>query len=125
VDKNPLASTSGLTTAQQLPVREPEPPPEPPYITGGPPFPPFPTDKDKHGTSILDYFAAHIISGLAARSDMPIDELKADGAKHAYWIAAMMVQLRNDLPIEPTPAPPEDLPEEPFAITTIVIPPHD
>jgi len=95
-----------------FPAVSPEPvPPEPPYVTGGPPFPPFPTDEARYGISILDYFAAHIIAGLAQRASSSIDDLKVNGAKDAYWIAAMMVNLRNQLPVEPT-LPAGDLPIE-------------
>ena len=81
-------------------------PPEPPYVTAGPPFPKYPTDQGRYGISILDYFAAHVIAGLATRNASSIDDLKINGARDAYWIAAMMVDLRNQLTIDPTPVPP-------------------
>lgn len=93
--------------AAPAPAPEPPQPPEPPYVTGGPPFPPFPSDAGRYGASILDWFAAYVMTGLAMRSDMSLDVLKADGAKHAYWIAATMVQVRNSLMIEPTPPAPD------------------
>jgi hypothetical protein len=40
----------------------------PPYWTGGPPYPPFPTDEGKHGLAILDWFAGHAIAGLMGSS---------------------------------------------------------
>ena len=79
--------------------------PEPPYITGGAPYPRYPTDDGKFGISILDYFAAHVMSGLCARQNMSIDDLKLDAPRDAYWIAALMVDLRSNLPITPTPPP--------------------
>ena len=116
MDENPLVAqkvTLSDDTPGSLPAPDPMPvPPEPPYVTGGPPFPPFPTDDHKHGISILDYFAAHVMSGLVARANMSIDELKANGPQHAYWIAALMVDLRSRLPIEPTPVPPAEGVEE-------------
>ena len=103
--------------------------PEPPYVTGGPPFPAHPTDDGRYGMSILDCFAAHVITGLCARDNLTIDELKLNGARDAYWIAAMMVDLRNGLPIEPTPVPtneepppevfPPPLPAEAALVTTV------
>lgn len=36
----------------------------PPYWTGGPPYPQFATDEGKHGLSVLDWFAGHAIAGL-------------------------------------------------------------
>ncbi len=74
-------------------------------MTGGPPFPNRPTDDGRYGISILDYFAAHVIQGLAARDNLTIDDLKLDGAVDAYYIAATMVNLRSALPIESTPVP--------------------
>ena len=44
--------------------------PESPYNTGGPPYPDHPTDEGGYGLSILDWFAAHVMTGLAARSDL-------------------------------------------------------
>jgi hypothetical protein len=86
--------------------------PDPPYVTGGPAFPANPSDANAeivgtggYGVSILDYFAAHVISGLAARDNLPLDDLKLDGPGTAYSIAAEMVDLRSRLPIEPTPVP--------------------
>jgi hypothetical protein len=128
VDENPLASSPSVVTTESSsssaqPFVDPEPtpvPPEPPYITGGPPFPPFASDLNKYGISILDYFAGRVISGLATRTDMSIDVLKADGPKHAYWIAAEMIQLRDTLPINPTPVPgPEEEPPQ----TDMIMPP--
>jgi hypothetical protein len=96
--------------------------PPPPYITGGPPFPEHPTDDGRYGISILDHFAAHIMAGLCARPDMTIDQLKLDGAQNAYWLAALMVDLRGKLPIEPTPVPVTP-PEE--SVPPPVMPPED
>lgn len=93
-------------------IRENTEAPKPPYVTAGPAFPPYPTDDHKHGISILDYFAAHIMSGLCARSTMTIDDLKAHGPQDAYWLAALLVDVRAKLPIEETPAPPVDGEEE-------------
>ena len=36
----------------------------PPYWTGGPPYPRFATDEGKFGLSILDWFAGHAVAGL-------------------------------------------------------------
>ena len=119
---NPLRTSKGFTPGQREEPPLPPEPPEPPYVTGGPPFPAHPTDDGKYGISILDYFAAHVITGLAMRADMSLDDLKTDGAKHAYWIAAMMVDVRNELPITPTPvpvAPPEE------TVPPLVMPPDD
>ena len=131
MDENPLQvsapaqalTSEGVVSTEPLVDPEPPPvpvPPEPPYITGGPPFPPFASDLNKHGLSILDYFAGRVIGGLASRNDMSIDVLKTDGPKHAYWIAAEMIQLRNDLPILPTPVPG---PEEESSQTDTIMPP--
>ena len=102
--------TALITISSTIP---PPAPPEPPYITGGPPFPSHPTDDGKYGISILDYFAAHVMAGLATRENLTIDELKTNGPQDAYWIAALMVQLRNELAIEPTPVPVSSSPESP------------
>ena len=59
------------------------------------------------------------MTGLVMRSDITLDDLKLDGAKHAYWIAAMMVNLRNELSIDPTPVPGEEGPP----VTEVIIPP--
>jgi hypothetical protein len=108
MDENPLI----VQKVTELPAPEPLSAPEPPYVTGGPPFPPYPTDDHKHGISILDYFAAHIMAGLCGRSDLTIDDLKTSGAQDAYWLAALMVDVRGKLPIEPTPVPPAEGVEE-------------
>ena len=91
-----------ITISSNVP---PPPPPEPPYITGGPPFPTYPTDDGKYGISILDYFAIHVMAGMATRENLTIDQLKSRGPQDAYWIAALMVQVRDQLPITPTPVP--------------------
>jgi hypothetical protein len=103
--------------------------PDPPYLTGGPAFPDHPSDanadiigKGGYGISMLDYFAAYVISGLCARQNMTIDDLKIDGPGIAYWVAAEMVDLRNRLPIEPTPVP--VTPPEEFG-TPPVMPPEN
>jgi hypothetical protein len=97
--------------------------PDPPYRTGGPAFPAHPSDANAdiigsggYGLSLLDFFAAHVITGLASRQNMSLDELKTDGAGTAYWVAAVMVDVRNRLPIEITPVPTtekEEVPPEP------------
>lgn len=114
----PTVTTYGCVF-ETLPTPMPTPePPEPPYITGGPAYPDHPSDANAdmpgvggYGISLLDYFTAHVISGLCARSDLTLDALKIHGPQDAYWIAALMVDLRNRLPIEPTPVP-VDPPEE-------------
>ena len=106
---NPLAPK---ITVREIEQPEPLIPPEPPYVTGGPAFPAHPSDANAdeagqggYGVSILDYFAAHAIQGLCARADLTVDDLKAGGAQDAYWIAATMVDVRKNLPIEVTPVP--------------------
>lgn len=113
-------------TSRALSADKPQPfvtPPEPPYVTGGPPFPRYPTDDGKFGISILDYFAAHVMAGLAMRADMTIDDLKATGPQEAYWIAALMVGLRGQLEVETTPPPTEPLtePDEPVGPPPLTI----
>src|SRR4029077_6051408 len=100
------------------------PPLEPPYVTGGPPYPDYPDDAGRHGISILDWFAGHVACGLCMRENTGVDELKDTVAKDAYWIAAQLVQVRNAITIEPTPVP--VLPEEPTTIAPIpIVPPFD
>ena len=108
-----------LTVTREVPP----PPPEPPYNTAGPPFPANPTDKGRYGVSILDYFAAHVMTGLAMRADITVYDLKADGARDAYWIAATMVELRGQLEITPTPVPLADSVPKPPPPTEHPIPP--
>jgi hypothetical protein len=122
--KNPLAPQRRVAALDALPGDHPTPlaPPEPPYVTGGPPYPQRPTDDGRYGLSILDWFAAHVITGLAMRADTTVDDLKTSGAQDAYWIAAQMVQLRSDLPIESTPVPTPP-PEE--SGPPVVIPPDN
>ena len=98
-------------------------PPAPPYITGGPPFPPYVSDAGKYGISVLDYFAGRVITGLAGRSDLSLDDLKREGPQHAYWIAAMMIHLRDDLPIDPTPVPSSEE-EGPVMLSAVSAGPH-
>lgn len=106
-------------------IRENTEVPKPPYVTAGPAFPPYPTDDHKHGLSILDYFAAKIMGGLCARQDMTVDDLKAHGPQDAYWIAALMIDVRAKLPIEETPAPPPEPEEEEVLITATDARRHD
>jgi hypothetical protein len=110
VRKDPLREKTGAES------------PEPPYVTGGPPFPAHPTDDGRYGISILDYFAAHVITGLVMRSDSLIEDLKTTGAQDAYWIAAQMVELRGNLPIASTPVPVP--PQEPSG-PSVVLPSDD
>lgn len=97
-------------------------PPEPPYVTGGPPFPEHASDEGRYGISILDYFASAVITGLVSRANYTIDDLKTNGARDAYWIAATMVQFRDQIPIDPTPVP--VAPEEPKPPKPPGPPPH-
>jgi hypothetical protein len=102
--------------------------PDPPYVTGGPAYPAHPSDANaniigdgSYGLSILDYFAAQVINGLAGRQNMSLDDLKNDGPGTAYWVAAGMIDLRSRLPIELTPVP--TAPEPPSDIPIVMPPP--
>src|SRR4029077_5355372 len=84
-----LSALGGAAPGQLEDPPVPPEPPEPPYVTGGPSFPANPSDANAdligtggYGISILDYFAAHVITGLTMRSDITLDDLKLDGAKH-------------------------------------------
>jgi hypothetical protein len=100
----------------------------PPYIAGGPPYPAHPTDNVKLGLSILDWFAGHALQGLCANSTVlnsqhpdavTVQQLVAD----AYTIAGWMVDLRSNIPVQPTPPPPEENPAEPPVFMPVVVPP--
>lgn len=52
--------------------------PGPPYVTGGPPYPAYPTDEGKYGLSILDWFAGHCASGLMANTELITKQFVAD-----------------------------------------------
>jgi hypothetical protein len=83
----------------------------PPYVAGGVPYPRYPTDDVKFGLSILDWFAGHALQGLCANGTVingqhpdavTVQDLVAD----AYTIAGWMVDLRSNIPVQPTPPPP-------------------
>ena len=94
--------------------------PESPYNTGGPPYPAHPTDEGGYGLSILDWFAAHVMTGLAARTDYLVDDLKNTGAQDAYWIAENMVRFRRNMDIVQKPVPVSPPAEQP---PDLVMPP--
>jgi hypothetical protein len=129
VESNGSPTTTTCTCVFEVTPTPPEPPDvlpplEPPYTTGGPPFPEYPSDAGRSGLSILDWFAGHVATGLCKRENTGVDELKNTVAKDAYWIAALMVQVRNAITIDPTPAP--VLPEEPTTIPPLpIVPPFD
>lgn len=50
----------------------------PPYVTGGPPYPAYPTDEGKYGLSILDWFAGHVAAGLMANTELITQQFVAD-----------------------------------------------
>lgn len=77
--------------------------------TGGPAFPPFPSDEGKYGLSLLDYFAAKAIVGILASEG--VGGVPGKYAAFAYDIAIAMVEHRDRLTIEPMPLP-ESVKEE-------------
>lgn len=80
-----------------------------PVITGGPPFPNYPTDEGKYGLSILDWFAGHVAAGLCANTNVvaqhPTPEDARAIAEGAYKVAANMVDIRGSVDVTPTPPP--------------------
>lgn len=101
------------------PKRDSKEAPYPELVAGGPPYPPYANDDQKYGLSILDWFAGRIAAGLCANtsvvkavgpSPQPTDglvgnELALSIAETAYTVAAYMVDVREQVPIEPTPVP--------------------
>jgi hypothetical protein len=128
------------------PKRSPKDAPYPELIAGGPPYPPYATDNQKHGLSILDWFAGRIAAGLCANSAVikaagpklpslqPVryessvpsepesqaglvdNEVALSIAETAYTIAAYLVEVREQVPVTPTPVPVDPSTEEEFVL---------
>jgi hypothetical protein len=118
--------------------------PYPTLVAGGPPFPAYPNDANKYGLTILDWFAGHVAAGLAANSNVlkvsptpvvtpaapPVGEPpvlisneEALGiAEAAYSVAAYLVDVREQVPLIPTPVPASP-PEEPPPLKPHPVPP--
>ena len=113
-----VSATDEPPVAAQLPVVDASEDLGPPYVAGGVPYPRYPTDDVKFGLSILDWFAGHALQGLCANGTVingqhpdavTVQDLVAD----AYTIAGWMVDLRSNIPVQPTPPPPpKEAPKE-------------
>jgi hypothetical protein len=119
--------------------------PYPELVAGGPPYPPYATDDQKYGLSILDWFAGRIAAGLAANSavvkaaspKLAVQPIQYEGSKPApepepsslidndlalsiaetaYTIAAYLVDVREQVPVTPTPVPVDPSAEEEFVL---------
>ena len=104
----------------------------PPYWTGGPPYPSYATDEGKFGLSILDWFAGHAVAGLMGSELIDqkfFDQFIFPGEQNDQFItpgeplpalkkpfSKELLETPEQLPAVPAPPTPEQLAMIAYAI---------